>query len=331
MEQIEQLLALMDRPAFRVEDGRVTAVNTAARSLALSEGMAVSNLLSTGQDAYAAFTGGCLSLELSLAGGTVSASVTMLDRGHLFTLEPEGSGEELRMLALAAQVLREPLSNVMALAAELPPDTAQRTGINQGLHRLLRIVGNMTPPPMIRPEMTEMNALLREVWEQTQPACDASGIDFTFIPSPAPVFTAADGPMLARVIHNLLSNSMKFSPGRQLRLELLRSGGVYRIRFWDSGGIMPPDPFTRYLREPGLEDPRCGLGMGMRMVRTAATAHRGTVLMTIPREGGVLTELCLPIEQNTPLRSPRLRVSYTGEWDPLLVELSDVLPPEFYE
>ena len=176
-----------------------------------------------------------------------------------------------------------------------------------------------------------MNALLREVWEQTQPACDASGIDFTFIPSPAPVFTAADGPMLARVIHNLLSNSMKFSPGQTLTLELRRKGTRLHILYTDPGALMPPDPFTRYLRDPGLEDSRCGLGMGMRMVRTAATAHRGTVLMTIPREGGVLTELCLPIEQNTPLRSPRLRVSYTGEWDPLLVELSDVLPPEFYK
>lgn len=331
MEQIEQLLALMDRPAFRVEDGRITALNTAARSLALSEGMPVSELLSTGQDAYAEFAGGCLSLDLTLPGGTVSASVTVLDRGHLFTLEPEGTGEELRMLALAAQVLREPLADVMALAEALPPDTAQRTGISQGLHRLLRIVGNMTPPPVFRPEMTEMNALLREIWEQTQPACEARGIAFTFSPSPAPVFTAADAPLLARVIHNLLSNSMKFSPGGQLRLELLRSGGVYRIRFWDSGGTMPPDPFTRYLREPGLEDPRCGLGMGMRLVRTAATAHRGTVLMTAPREGGVLTELRLPLEQSTSLRSPRLRVSYTGEWDPLLVELSDVLLPEFYQ
>ena len=331
MEQIEQLLALMDRPAFCAENGRITAVNTAARSLALSTGMPVSKLLSTGQDAYAEFESGCLTLDLSLAGGIVNASVTALDQGHLFTLEPEGTEEDLRMLALAAQVLRGPLADVMALAEELPPETSQRTGIHQGLHRLLRIIGNMTPPPVFRPEMTDLNATLKEIWEQAQPACEAKGFDFTFTPNPAPVFTAADGPMLARVIHNLLSNSMKFSPAGQLRLELLRSGSICRIRFWDAGGTLPPDPFSRYLRDPGLEDPRSGLGMGMRLVRTAATAHRGTALMTVPKQGGVLTELRLPLEQNIPLRSPLLRISYTGEWDPLLVELSDVLPPEFYE
>lgn len=332
MEQTKQLLALMDRPAFCVEDGYITAVNDPARSMTLSEGMPVSGLLSNGRDAYAEFTGGCLTLELDLPGGSVCASVTALDRGHLFTLEPESAGEDLRMLALAAQILREPLSDVMALASELPADIAQRSGISQGLHRLLRIVGNMTPPPPFHPEMMELNALLREIWDQALPACEDRGVRFTFTPSPAPVYSAVDGNLLTRVIHNLLSNSMKFTPGCQIRLELQRSGSVYRIRFHDSGAKLPPDPFTRYLREPGLEDPRCGLGMGMRLVRSAAVAHGGTVLMTAPREGGVLTELRLPMVQSiSPLRSPRLRISYTGEWDALLVELSDVLPPEFYK
>jgi signal transduction histidine kinase len=140
-----------------------------------------------------------------------------------------------------------------------------------------------------------------------------------------------DSALLTRAIHNLLSNSMKFSPGREIGLELQRSGKLYRIRFRDPGGVLPPDPFTRYLREPGLEDPRCGLGMGMQLVRSAAIAHGGTVLMTALPGGGLLTELCLPIRLESTVRSPRRPISYTGERDTLLVELSDVLPPEFYK
>ncbi len=331
MEQLDQLLDLLDRPAFCVEDGCITALNPAARSFALDPGMPISELLTSGREAYAEFTDGCLTLVLALPGGAVCATVTALDRGQLFILEPETAEDDLRMLALAAQALREPLSDVMALVDSLPPETRQLPEISRGLHRLLRIVGNMTPQPPFRPEMIDLNALLREVWDKAQTACEAKGIRFTFIPSPAPVYSAADGGLLTRVIHNLLSNSMKFSPVGQVRLELQRSGAFCRIRYWDSGAVLPPDPFTRYLREPGLEDPRCGLGMGLRLVRTAAVAHGGTVLMTAPKEGGVLTELRLPLAQNTPLRSPRLRISYTGEWDPLLVELSDVLPPEFYK
>ena len=331
MEQLKKLLALINRPAFCAENGRITALNPAARSLALSEETDLWELLADGRDAYTEFSGGCLSLVLTLPGGTVPAEVTLLDRGHLFTLEPETAVDDLRLLSLAAQALREPLADVMALADELPEDTAHRAELNRGLHRLLRIVGDMTPTPSFRPEMIELNALLREVWDGAQPACDARGIRFVFTPSPAPVYITADGVMLTRAIHNLLSNSMKFSPARELRLELRRSGGICRIRFLDPGAVLPSDPFTRYLREPGLEDPRSGLGMGLRVVRHAAAAHRGTVLMTAAGEGGVLTELRLPIRQDTVVRSDRLRISYTGERSALLVELSDVLPPKFYK
>ena len=331
MNDITQMLHLMDRPGFYAEEGRIAAVNDAARGLGLSIGAPVAELLSTGRDAYAEFADGCLTMALSLDGGSRMASVTALERGQLFTLEPEGTAEELRMLSLAAQALREPLTDVMALVDDLPADTAHRSELTRGLYRLLRTLGNMTPQPMFRPEMAELNALLREIWDRTQPACDSRGVRFTFVPSPAPVYSAVDAGLLTRAIHNLLSNSMKFSPGGELRLELQRSGGALRIRFHDTGAVLPPDPFTRYLREPGLEDPRSGLGLGLHLVRSAAIAHGGSVLMTALPGGGVLTELRLPIRQDTPLRSPRFRLSYTGERDTLLVELSDVLPPEFYK
>lgn len=331
MNDTNKMLQLLDRPAFYAEDGRITAVNNAARGLSLTVGTNVATLLSTGLDAYREFTDGCLTMELSLAGGRRTASVTALNRGHLFTLEPEGTDDDLRMLALAAHSLREPLSDVMALVDVLPADTANLPDLSRGLHRLLRIVGNMTPPPPFQPEMVELNALLRELWDQAQPACDARGIRFTFTPNPAPVFSAVDTALLTRAIHNLLSNSMKFSAGGEFRLELLRSGSSYRIRLHDTGAVLPPDPFTRYLREPGLEDPRSGLGMGLHLVRTAVIAHGGSVLMTAVPEGGVLTELRLPMRQNTTMHSPRLRLSYTGERNALLVELSDVLPSEFYK
>ena len=331
MEQIDTLLALLDRPAFRVEDGRITALNTAAQGLALKPGAPIGELLATGREAYDEFESGCLTLELALPGGNRCAVITALEQGQLFTLEPEDAHEDLRMLALAAQTLREPLADVMALADELPAGTAHREELTRGLYRLLRIVGNMTPPAPFSPEMVELNAPLREIWDQTMPACEAKGITFTFVPSPAPVFTAADGPLLMRAIHNLLSNSMKFSPGQTLTLELRRKGTRLHILYTDPGAMMPPDPFTRYLREPGLEDPRCGLGMGMQLVRSAAIAHGGPVLMTALPGGGLLTELCLPIRLETTVRSPRRPISYTGERDTLLVELSDVLPPEFYK
>ena len=331
MEQIKQMLALMDRPAFCAEGDSIRALNDAARSLTLCEGTPLSELLPSDRGIYDEFTEGCLTLALKLPGGSRMATVTKIEGRSLFTLEPESAEGDLRMLSLAAQTLRDPLSDVMALVESLPAHTEKLPELNRSLYRLLRIVGNMTPAPPFRPETMELNALLEELWDKAVPACEARGIRFTFTPSPAPVYTCADSALLTRAIHNLLSNSMKFSPGREIGLELQRSGKRCRIRYRDSGGVLPPDPFTRYLRDPGLEDPRLGLGMGLKLVTTAAVAHQGCAFLVPRKNGGVTTVLDLPIRQDTPLRSNRRRISYTGERDALLVELSDVLPPEFYK
>ena len=54
--------------------------------------------------------------------------------------------------------------------------------------------------------------------------------------------------------------------------------------------------------------------------------------MDSPKDGGVRVSMSLPVRQNSSnVRSPRLQMSYCGERDPLLIELSDVLPAEFYQ
>lgn len=335
MEQTIQLLELMDRPAFCALDGRIIAANAAALARQIIIGSQVTDLMASGKEEYAEFQSGCLCLDLELCGQHCPVTVSVVGILHLFTLEPEDTENDLRMLSLAAQQLREPLSDVMALVENLPPETRELPGISRGLHRLMRIVGNMTPHPTLRMEMADINALLREVWDQAQPACESRGIRFTFSPHPVPVYSCADTGLLTRAVHNLLSNAMKAAPGGSIHLQLTTHRQFYRITMHDTGSLQPGqirDPFTRFLREPGLDAPEQGLGLGMRLVRSAAFAHGGTVLIDSPREGGVRVSMTIPIQQNaSTLRSPRLQVSYCGELDPLLIELSDVLPPEFYK
>ena len=335
MEQTIQLLELTDRPAFCTEDGRITAANAAALSRQIVIGAQIAELLACGKEAYAEFDSGCLCLELELCGQRCPATVTVLGTRHLFTLEPEDTEDDLRMLSLAAQQLREPLGDVMALVENLPPVLRERSGINRGLHRLLRIVGNMTPHPPVQMEMADINALLREVWDHAQPACDSLGITFTFTPHPTAVYSYADTGLLTRAIHNLLSNAMKHTAGGSIHLQLTMRQQFYQITMHDTGSPLSDqlrDPFSRFLREPGLDTSGSGLGLGMRLVRSAALAHGGTVLMDNPREGGVRVMMRCPVrQQSSAVRSPRLQMSYCGERDPLLIELSDVLPADFYK
>ena len=332
MRNITHMLELMDRPAFCAENGRIIAANRSALARQIGPEQNVEELLLTGLEEYRSFTEGFLSLKLLCCGERYDASVTVVDGRQIFVLEPDNAESELRILALAAQTLREPLGDVMSLMEELDADPEKVAQIERGLYRLLRIVGNMSPQSAFHPEMQDVGAVLYELWEKAEPVCRSKGVELQFRGPGKPVYSCVDTQLLTRAIHNLLSNSLKFAAdGGEILLELSADRGRFRIsvRDWGAAPVTIPDPFARWQLEPGIEDGRTGLGLGLKLVQLAAAAHGGAVL--IPRlERGFQVVLSIPMNQNTLARSPRYRVSYSGDRDPLLVELSDVLPPEFY-
>lgn len=336
MKDIAHMLELIGRPAFCVEDGIITAANRAAHARQIPVGETIEPMLVTGREEYCQFTRGWLSARLACCGVTYDASVSAADGVHIFTLESQDAAEELRALALAAQVLRDPLGDVMALVEELPEDMEPErlAGIRRGLYRMLRIVGNMSVQTSLRLEMQDVDAVLRELWEKAEPACESRGVQLLYKGTGRPVYCNIDSQLLTRAIHNLLSNSLKFAPeGGKIELELSPGARFYRISVRDWGTSVSPEPdlFAHWRREPGIEDGRTGLGLGLKLVQLAAAAHSGTVWFDRMKGEGFRVILTLPINQDTLVRSPRHRVSYSGERDPLLLELSDVLPPEFYK
>ena len=334
------LLDLLIQPGFFVKDNIITAVNAQAKALLLEPGTEIHGLLATGKTELAGFQEGCLSLELLLGDQKLPAAVTAAQDGLLFILEPETP--ELRSLALAARELREPLAGLMACAQQLsalPDGKEPASRLNRGLHQLLRIVGNMSDAGRkdSRMELRELCALTREIFDRAKSLTDHTGITLTYEGPEEEIYGLADGNLLERAVLNLLSNAIRFTPdGGTVQAKLTRHDRMLHLTVADSGsGIadaVRSTLFRRYLRQPGLEDSRWGIGLGMVLVRSAAASHGGTVLVTQPGEGTRVT-LTLAIRQDTEnvVRSPLLRVDYAGELDHGLIELSDCLPPELYE
>ena len=336
MKDMSHMLELMDRPAFCVADGIITAANRAALARQIPLGEPVEPMLVTGGDEYREFTRGCLSVRLRCCGEDYDASVSAVGGKHLFALESQDAGEELRLLALAAQVLRDPLGDVMALVEELPEDMEPErlARIRRGLYRMLRIIGNLSAQTRPSLEMQDVDAVLRELWEKAETACESRGVELRYRGTSRPLYSNIDAQLLTRAIHNLLSNSLKFAAdGGVIELELTGGKKYYRISVRDRGASVGPELglFDHWRREPGIEDGRTGLGLGLKLVQLAAAAHDGTVWFDRMKGEGFQVILSLPINQDGMMRSPRYRVSYSGDRDPLLLELSDVLPPEFYK
>ena len=342
------ILELIPNPGFCVRNNRIIKTNLEAKNLSLAEGEEIAPHLCTGQEEYAAFTGGCLTLSLRVGNAVREATVTRMGDMDVFLVEAQTEPGELRALALAARELRGPLSVVSMgisrlTAGELRPEDREAAAeIERGLYRLLRLIGNMSDAahgvPVPRMEMRDVNALFREVVGKAGRLAELVGVKVTYEGLEHPVNTLSDDQGLERAALNMLSNALKYTPaGGEIRASLSRRGRILCFRVTDSGPGIPenvlPELFRRYLRQPAIEDERNGMGLGMVLIRAVAAAHGGTVLVDQPEESGTRVTLTIAIRQggDAMLRSNILRVDYAGEHDHTMLELSDVLPLSPFE
>lgn len=327
-------------PAFLVREGTVTQVNAAAERLLIHPDSPVGPLLHTGHREYSSFVRGRMYLNLTLCGVIRGANVSKLGDADLFLLEQEDRGE-LTALSLAARQLREPLSRALTSAERLYDADAGEDALrlNRGLYQMLRILSNMSDAafPSSRLETVNITAVIAEIFDKAAALLPNAGAMLNFEPPEEQVYGLADSDQLERAILNILSNAMKYLPEEgEINASLVRKERMLHLSIWDNGsGIsqeMLPTLFSRYLREPAIEDARSGLGLGMVLIKAAAQTHQGTVLIDTPEEGGTRITLTLAIRHKTEdiLRSPIMRVDRLGERDHALIELSDVLPPELY-
>ena len=331
------MLDLLIRPGFCVRNDHITYANPPAQALLLQPGLEIRELLLTCREEYAAFREGCLYLQLNIAGGC-GASVFPMDGGHIFLLDQQEDDDALRAMALAARELREPLSAMQLAISQLSPEQESHreplARLNRGIYRMLRILGNMSDAGRrsAHPEVRDIPGVFDGIFEKAQALALQAGMTLDYRKETGSVLGLADESLLERAVWNLLSNAIKFSPaGSVIHSRLSRSGRMLKLSITDSGSGIAPNLqqtlFQRYLRQPGIEDGRFGLGLGMVLVRSAAAAHGGTILIDQPEAGGTRVTLTFPIRQDPgTLRSPVIRVDYSGEQDHGLVELADCLP-----
>lgn len=348
-KQAAELLRIIDQPAFAVSDGTILLANDAALQRQVALGAQVDAILHTGKEAYYTFTDGRLHLRLNIEGSIWDASVTKMMDVDLFLMERSVSEQDLQIMALAAMQLRSPLSELMALTDQLFPDGAIKDPVlsaklNRSLLSMQRLVGNMADAPRYSNsknytmQTRNVNAYIQEIMEKSQLLLEKAGYKLIYTAPEEEIFALISTERLERAIYNLLSNATKFSPvGSVITGRLEKCGEMLMLTVTDEGNGLPDDGcgniFTRYLREPAIEDSRTGMGLGMLYVCAAASAHGGTVLLRQPEGKGLSVTMTLSIKNNQPgtLRSDVFPIDYSGGQDHALLELSDALPFELYE
>lgn len=338
------LLQLLNRPAFLVKDGIILQANELAQQRFIHTGSPISEYLTQDLEAYNQFTDGCLFLSVSIMDLPCSAAVTKMEGYDLFLLDNLADNTR-QALALAAQQLREPLNVIFSVAEELNNRKAS-SQINHGLNQMHRIICNMADISrydarmMLQLAPTDVTSVFAESVEKARTLVKTAGIKLDYTALPQLVISMADREMLERAVYNLVSNAVKFSnKGDTISAKLERKGKMMHFTLQDNGEGIPPEImdtiFFRYLREPGIEDSRHGLGLGLALVCSIAACHNGTVLITQPETGGTRITMTMAIspcadqELHAPVRLPIS--NYAGGHDLGLLELSEVLPYSAYK
>ena len=188
-----------------------------------------------------------------------------------------------------------------------------------------------------RQENVDIRAAFEDIFQKTANMVSHTGITLTFTNLNQPVVCLADREMLERAVLNTVANAIKFTPeGGTIACQLTRRDNKLYLSIQDTGSgvdsAIQGSVFHRYKREPGLEDGRYGIGLGMVLIRSAAAHHGGTVLMDHPQGMGTRVTMTIAIRQSaeTMVRSGIYRFDYAGERDHGLIELADSLPYHVY-
>ena len=270
-------------------------------------------LMVTGQDPSA---------TPALLAGYAAQAAAALDRERLRTqaaqAEALAEGNRMRtaLLAAVSHDLRTPLASIKASVSSLrqtdvewsEADEADLLAtIEQNADRLDALIGNLLD--MSRLHTGSLQPFLRPTAIDEVAPVAAGGLDDSLrlemaVPDGFPLVLADPG-LLERVLANLFSNALRYSPaGRPPELHAVLDGGRVRLEVADHGPGVPDEQKERIF-EPfeRVGDRHPGVGLGLAVARGFAEAMGGRIGAFDTPGGGLTVRVTLPAASAGPVRA----------------------------
>jgi signal transduction histidine kinase len=245
--------------------------------------------------------------ELKELADTFDEMLSRLDAA--FTAQKEfvaNASHELRTpLTIIRTEIDVALSDPDLSAAELAEMGAAVTEAVERSERLidaLLVLASAEGPP-VQTEV-DLAELAQEEVELRSAEADDQGLRLELDLSPARV--SGDRSLLERLVGNLVENAIRHNyPRGWFTVRTLAAGGTALLEVANSGPLIPPQEvdrlFDRFYRpDPSRSRKTGGFGLGLSIVKSVATAHRGTVQLEPLPEGGLRVVVRLPLAPSGP-------------------------------
>lgn len=358
MEQQKSIQEKLDHLASAMllfSDDTLVLINSYGKRLlpGIAPGISAEELLGDGAEQLKSFSGsGAMLFPTEISGLCLNAKVTSYDEYTALELVEPTESLSLTALRSIAEGLLTPITTVMALTPKLLPqleaDNANMTRaaqLNRGIYALYRTANHLRLAGMRQQEwfgskkQVHFTTWLWDFADRLRPMVESAQrqllVDIPQINDTCDL----DTEQMERALLNLISNAIKYTePDGVIQLLVTKTArGRLRLTVRDNGCGIPSYEvgllFQRKEYRPQIPDPRCGIGLGLTIVRNIIQAHGGTIMLESQENAGTSVHLSLtPVKMNHySLHTTIQKPSFSGGFDPMLVELADALPSPLFD
>ena len=242
----------------------------------------------------------------------------------------------------ALQQLRALLGDILAEAGgDALPGQGAPAGFNKTFHRLFRLISNLEFMQQaageegvpFHPVTMDLAGLCRDTVRSAGDLLRESGIQLEYRSRESGLLIPGDPELLRRLLLGLISNAARAVGEGRVGVALRRGGGWAILVVSNLGAPPSRRQLAALLQEDQGGDlplPGQGAGLGLPIARHIAALHRGKLLVQGgDRPPSVLVSLPTgPLNGRSSVRAPA--VQRDGGLDPVLMELSDVLPASLF-
>lgn len=155
---------------------------------------------------------------------------------------------------------------------------------------------------ILEKEVFEYSAVATEVFHVVQAQAEAKEIHLQLMGADRQLIVLADRRQMERILHNLLTNAIKYTPAQgSVMVSLVVSNGELCVQVQDSGYGIPatelPFVFDRFHRVASHKKLAAGTGLGLAITKALVEAHQGRIEAASEEGQGSVFSAYLPILQ----------------------------------
>jgi signal transduction histidine kinase len=215
---------------------------------------------------------------------------------------------------VAAQVAHEvknPLAGMLLYAMHLKAQVGNKLAedelsiiekIIKTINHLTRTVDqvmNFARPAQLVPRPLDLNQVLRDVLQLTEPQLAAARIETELALEEAGATAVLDESSIRAVLMNLVLNAVQAMPGGgRLGVMTRADGARAQVLITDTGAGMNSEQLKKVF-EPFYTTKRQGLGLGMAYAKKVVEQHEGTIRVESQPGGGTTVEIEVPAQQQS--------------------------------